>query len=228
MGYLEIFYFIFYLSILSACIAVALSLRKELDTPFKLIRLLLLCSITFDLTGNILNFLFSYSIPYRGVLYRLIEFIILIQFYKLSLHRKSSWILFLQFAIPAILIGLFGLSSTPFRILNSIIFTLCGIYYFYTILRDMHDEQLLKKPLFWCNVAFLVYFTGSLFLFLIFDPLAKNNEASAVLSYSFHNILAIGKNILLAYAFWLWGNKESTIKTMLSTSDKSSPTNGRK
>ncbi|UII33681.1 hypothetical protein LVD17_07600 [Fulvivirga ulvae] len=57
-------------------------------------------------------------------------------------------------------------------------------------------------PLFWVNSAILLYFSGVLFLFLFFEPLAKVNEASAVISYMFHNVLLVLKNVLFAVGFW--------------------------
>ena len=66
----------------------------------------------------------------------------------------------------------------------------------------MTIEKLTNLPLFWINSALLVYFSGSLFLFLSFEPLGKLHETAALVSYMFHNLMGVIKNVLLGLGFW--------------------------
>lgn len=144
-------------------------------------------------------------IRYTGPIFRLLELTILLEYYGKVLEIKTSLIArrILQLSLLLCFPLLFDLTSTPIRTTSTIVFSLLATSFFLKMITEMKVTNPLRYPLFWVNSAFLVYFSGSVFLTLFFDSLARLHEISAVLSYIFHNTLGLTKNILIAIAFWI-------------------------
>lgn len=65
----------------------------------------------------------------------------------------------------------------------------------------MKIQNLLSFPVFWINSALLIYFSGSIFISIFFELLGRLSEGTAIISYMFHNILGLAKNVLIGWAF---------------------------
>ena len=186
-----------------AFFSLLLGLRSR-DKELAPLKWMLVASVTSDLTFSIPFDYFDIYIPYTGLVYRAAEFILLIEFYFLVFRKRLSiklkWLS--QLLVPVTLIALTSFEATPLRITNSILFSILSTLWFLKIIREMSVGILTNLPVFWMNSAFLLYFSGSLFLFLLFEPLGKLHETSAIVSYMFHNLLGVIKNILLGVGFW--------------------------
>lgn len=90
------------------------------------------------------------------------------------------------------------------RWVQGIVTLLYCIYFFYTLFDDANVDDLLKYPFFWMASGMLIYFSGTLFLFII-----ENNRANGEDSYfvHVHGILNFILNTSYAYTLWL-GSKQ--------------------
>lgn len=79
--------------------------------------------------------------------------------------------------------------------LSSILYVVFSILYFFRLLRFPMDISLTKVPMFWLNTGVLVYYSGTLILFLVVDSVISRESdlfiASWVLNALF-NIVLLG------------------------------------
>lgn len=202
---------IFLISLTTAGIALGFAFLARPTNALKAILLILLISFAADLLNAIRDFILNMYIPHIGTTYRLLEFVVLLQFYKLlfPIQWNSYWVRILQVSVPLLFIFILPFESTPLRIINSVLFSIYAIFYFRKLILEMQIVDPLKLPEFWVNSAILLYFSGSLFVFLFFDLLAERNTISAVSSYIIHNLFLIMKNVMFAIAFWKARNLDS-------------------
>lgn len=69
------------------------------------------------------------------------------------------------------------------------------LLYFRFLLNHLPETFIHRIPMVWVSISFLVYFSGNLFLFILFT-------SSTPGSWILHNMLNITKNILLFVALW--------------------------
>ena len=187
---------------------IGLIIRKQMESTLKPVIFLILISLITELISlillyNYINNMFVFNI------YGIIEVILLIEFYKRFLNQ------FFQSKVHLILIALFTLLfvyntflSHKFKNIDiistsieSIIFILYALISFYFILKNLVFENLYHTPFFWINTAFLLYFSGNLFLFT-FSSYLENHESTYVKLYLIHSILNILTYILISIGFW--------------------------
>lgn len=99
--------------------------------------------------------------------------------------------------------GLSSYASVP-RTLESIIFTIYAILYFYTILKEGHGFVTEKDAMFWFNGGILFYFAGSLLFFSLSSYILEH--ASLDLQRNLFVtpvILNIVQKLLFAIAIWV-------------------------
>ncbi len=177
---------------------------KYSNKELLLIKWMLCISVISDVTFAVPFYFLKSYIPYTGLIYRVAEFVLLVEFYFLvfgkNFPNKLKWLS--QLLIPVAVITFTSVDATPLRITSSILFSILSTLWFLKIIREMSVGILTNLPVFWMNSAFLLYFSGSLFLFLLFEPLGKLHETSAIVSYMFHNLLGVIKNILIGVGFW--------------------------
>ena len=180
----------------------ALSFKSK-NPIYRPLKLLLLCSLLADVSFRVAFHLFDYYVL-SGPIYRILELIIVIELYYTFFDvKKLKWLKLLMQTLPPLVLTIIEpLDSGPVRTTSSIIFSILATFYFVKITRELKVETLTAYPIFWINSGFLIYFAGSLFLFLLFEPLGKLHETSAIVTYMFHNFLGISKNILLGIAFY--------------------------
>ena len=206
MNYLSIFWIIFFISLATTGVAFILVYPKKIN-QLKFLKYLIFISFLADLTQAISYNLLRFYIPNIGATYRMVELIILLEFYVQLLKNKHHALIARVLALLAIIlfVVILPFESTPIKITSSIVFSVYALLYFRKTIVEMKIDNPLNDPLFWSNSAILLYFSGCLFLFLFFDPLAELHKMSAVISYMFHNILLIARNILIVIAFFKAG-----------------------
>lgn len=87
-----------------------------------------------------------------------------------------------------------------FRSVCTIVFAL---YYFYWLLRELPTSQLQKLPMFWINSAYMVFASGTLFLYVFTSYLVNVMENDLLIYWSFHNILGIIEILMIIVALWM-------------------------
>ncbi|ELR69032.1 hypothetical protein C900_05517 [Fulvivirga imtechensis AK7] len=206
--------------LLSSGIAFFIGLRQSAGT-LRVVVIYLLVSFLSDLIFRIAYIFFDFYIK-TGVFFRLVEFVLLIEFYSLILQLKKLTIFkrFIQVISVVLYIVIFEFDLTLMRTTNSVFFSLLSTGFFIKMIMEMKVNDPLKFPLFWINAAFLVYFSGSVFFSLSFDILGRLHEMSAVLSFGFHNTLGLAKNILIAIAFWISYKHSDWDKSLLEIKER--------
>jgi len=119
----------------------------------------------------------------------------------------KSWLRILIFSFGAIFLLLLVLEvvqisslesinpySRKFEALSLVFLAVIG---FLHLLQHAETTRIVSLPHFWLLVAILVYFSGSLFLFLFSEFLAKESLVYFGIVYSIHSVLNIFFNILL-------------------------------
>lgn len=66
----------------------------------------------------------------------------------------------------------------------------------------MPSERVYKLPLFWIAFGVLVYYGGTLFLFLFNNYLIERLPQSHQTIWILHNLLNVTKNVFLVAALW--------------------------
>jgi len=74
--------------------------------------------------------------------------------------------------------------------------------YFYRTLQDLPTMEIHKDPTIWIVIAALVYYSGTIFLFIVSNYFLKFDVSMHAVLWAFHNVLNIVKNILFATALW--------------------------
>lgn len=147
---------------------------------------------------------------YAGDLYRLTEFtLLLILYYKILGNPR----MFKTYLILGLLYILFFVSNLLFlqqekinsytNTISALIFIVLAVGFFYKLMQDLPALQIYQLPMFWINVAILVYFSGNLFLFILSHYLVAIMKDNLMVYWSFHNGLSILKNILFTVGFYM-------------------------
>ena len=208
---LETFLFIANSSTASALLAILIGLTRLafLSRELKLLLILAGVSFTCDMAALFHNEL-GISVNYFGDTYRLAEFILLlILYYKVFNNPKWFWI-FLSLALSCILFFFFNVIFLQQEKINSYsdsisacVFIVLAVLFLYKLMKDLPTLEVYRLPMFWVNVAVLLYFAGNLFLFIISNYLVTVLKDKLLIYWTFHNFLGITKNILFAVGFYM-------------------------
>lgn len=102
-----------------------------------------------------------------------------------------------------------GLSGFNSNILtaSSVVFIIYAFTFFHQLLSDVREIKLEQMFIFWFNCAVIMYFGANIFIFSTISFLIKTDYDQALLSWAFHNIFNIIKNLILAWALYVfWKN----------------------
>ncbi len=135
-------------------------------------------------------------------LYGIFEALLLFLFYGIVLEKSKKWII-----VIGIVFTLFYIYdaiwiepdqfNTIGRSVESFIMIVLSLTLFYQFFRKEDDIFLDKSPLFWINIGILIYFSGALFSFVMSSVILTSK-----LSWVFHNISNILKNVFIAIGLW--------------------------
>jgi len=99
--------------------------------------------------------------------------------------------------------NIYQFNSTAWS-LNVIFLLGFGLRYLYKIYQDLESTQLEQSPLFIIDTGLLVYFSGSLFTYILGSEILSRQSAgffsNAWVIQSFSNI---SKNVMVSYGLWL-------------------------
>lgn len=203
LEYLSVF-----LSITTGVVCVLLFKRQQKVLKILSTFLILMLAIQFVvmyLNLNRINNLFLFH------LYTPIEFGLLSIILSLINSRKKTKLIINGICILFILFCIFSaLFIEPLSAFNSIargiegvLAIVLSIYFFYALFNDDDTKDLLKYPYFWLFSGWLIYFSGTFFLFMY-----ANNQGIATLTYPIiHSVLNIFLNLVYIYVLWLGSRK---------------------
>jgi len=192
-------YIITYGSVFSPVIPL-IFVRRWKTNYLKIITIFIIVSFATDLSfASILRGETNYVLLQ---LYGLIETFILVVFYSSVLDIKRKW-----FVLIGTVFSLFYISdslwfeadqfNTIGRSVESLIMIVLSLSLFYQFFTKEDDIFLEKSPLLWINIGILIYFSGALFSFVMSSVIL-----STKLSWIFHNISNILKNVFIAIGLW--------------------------
>lgn len=193
--------------LLPATVAV-IAFKKQV-APLKTLSFLLFAGIVVEIFARILIHYKQPNLPLLHV-YVVVEFILIGWMYQLYLHKLYS-----RYVIPVIIVAfsLFSIINSVFiqsiftfnshaRAIENLLIIILALSYFYKMLKELKVRYLEKHPMFWINSGILIYFSGSLFLF-IFSNYGIIDKSIARLTWIFHAFLNIFINIFYAIGLWL-------------------------
>lgn len=94
--------------------------------------------------------------------------------------------------------------------LTGVILICTALYFFYVLMKELPAERVQSLPLFWIAIAVLVYYGGTIFVFLfnnyILTQLTKQHPSMWVV----HNVINTSKNMLFFIALWVSAQQDST------------------
>jgi hypothetical protein len=115
----------------------------------------------------------------------------------------GSIVLVAVFAIadPIFIENIASMNTIP-RFINSILLIVLSMLFFYKIFIDMKIFPLGSHPMFWINTGILIYFSGTLFLFIFSNSLMEQSDQTYWESWIIHSILNILLNLFFAIGLW--------------------------
>jgi len=175
----------------------------------KMIGVLVLITVISEFAINFLSSQEINSLPALH-LFTAVQFVLLVYILGKALSPLYSIrllnnliILFILFVfIDAIFLSGINNFSTYSRPLASLILIFLVLSFFYNTLKELKIESLDKEPVFWLNIGVLLYFSGSLFIFLFTNYFQASNEALLTL-WGIHAIFNIILNFTYAIALWI-------------------------
>ncbi len=110
------------------------------------------------------------------------------------------------FLVMVVVNGIWGDGFTNFnphaRALQALLVLFFVLSYFYRTLREMKITQLERDPLFWVSTGLLLYFSGSLLIFIVSNSITTS-PAIMFTVWGIHSLLNILLNIFLAISLWV-------------------------
>jgi hypothetical protein len=86
-----------------------------------------------------------------------------------------------------------------------------SLSYFYYLIRELPEENLLKFPMFWINTAVIFFFSGTFILSLMVDYIVSVLKNDLAGFWTFRNFFRFTYCCVLAYAGWI--NLRSILKS---------------
>jgi len=208
---LDTAYFIAKLSTASTLIPFFLGLARfrSISSELKLLLVLTGASFACDM-ASLYHAKLGIGNNYIGDAYRLIEFTLLLIIYYRAFNNPKIFRVFLVlavlyvlfFTLNVILLQQEKINSYTYVILAGV-FVVLAVLFFYKLMKDLPTLEVYRLPMFWINVAVLVYFAGNLFLWIVSHYLVTVMNDNLRVYWSFHNFLNIFKNILFAVGFYV-------------------------
>lgn len=141
-------------------------------------------------------------------IYNGFSIIILGSIYFYATGKRYKVVLFITgLCVAFFLFNLFYLQKTEIdsysKTVNSFAVMSFAIFYFFRLIIELPERSVQKIPMFWFNTGFLIYYSGSLLLFLITSYLVTVEQSDLLTFWTFHNILSIVEHLIILYGLQL-------------------------
>ncbi len=136
-----------------------------------------------------------------GNAYLLVQSLVFLMIYQDALKMRPAITYLLGGAYTVAFVANYFFVQGPYVVnsysivLSSVGFILFSLIYFRQLLINLPETFVHRVPMVWVNSSVLIYFSGNLFTFMLFNYLMSS-------IWILHNILNIIKNILLFVAVW--------------------------
>lgn len=202
-------YFLYYgaylLPMLVLSVVVLLNFQKYPKT-LKFLGILILFSFSLDLINVVLAFFRINNYPFH-YLWTLVEIICMHLIYYHLIESKTfrsfikvNGLLFVSIWIFSSFISTsFNGFSYNIQAIFSLFYIIYSLYFFFQLFNNPVTVNLKDYPYFWMNSGFLIYFSGTIFLFLFEMQIVEETGKSM---WIVHNIVATLKNLALILTLW--------------------------
>lgn len=187
------FYHVFYYVLLITVSLLCLFLFANAQKPFKLLSILIVCTLLSELTAKYVAFVLykSNSIVYH--FFVPVEFFIYVliykQFFSETKWNRVLWICFAVLVLAEILNTIFlqpfKVTSTNILLLESLLLVFFSLSLFIKIRETAEYEDLLKEGVFWFNSAVLFYYAFSILAWGFHSIKVYQLENPPMLIYNF-------------------------------------------
>lgn len=179
-----------------------MSLRSwRTDRVARLVGYITAFSFLFDLTAFVLGWYRVNTYPI-GNAFLLLQTILFLLIYRDALKIRKYLFYGIGGTYALFFIVNFFLIQGPFMVnsyatvVGSVGFIVLSLMYFRQLLNNLPETFVHRIPMVWVNIAALIYFSGNLFLFMLYNYMATMEN------WILHNMLNITKNVLLFVAVW--------------------------
>lgn len=195
-------------SVIIPTIIVFIKFRFGNDTQ-KWISVLVLITLLGEVLLNVLVRYYDNNLPVLHF-FTVCQFVLFVLIFEKALiplfppvFFKSLIIGFLIFAFfDAFLFnGLKNFNSNS-RPLSSFILIFLALSFFYKTLKELKIKYLEKEPVLWLSIGVILYFSGSLFIFIFTNYVRNSNEVLLTL-WGIHAIFNIVLNLSYSAALWV-------------------------
>lgn len=121
---------------------------------------------------------------------------------KINWHKYLLFLFVLFAAINLFFVQSINSFNSYSSYLGAVLLITFSLVYLYRLLRDLPTIDIYKFPPLWVVFAILIYYGGTLFLFLFNNYLLSLSIVSHKAIWILHNSLNILKNLLFALALW--------------------------
>lgn len=177
----------------------------KLSKTFKFILYLLISSVLADCISLILISNGINSWPVVN-LYFIVQFIFLYLVFTQSIKSKVLQLFFYTFIIFCLVNYSVIQSPLKFNSISSysgaLFMLVLALSYLYRLFWNLPVERVQDLPMLWIAFAVLIYFGGTLFLFLFNNYLIDNEPGTHQAIWVLHNMLNVSKNVFLSIALW--------------------------
>jgi len=167
---------------------------RYLDKVSKIIGLFLIVSALSDLIQWLLPMwgINNISVVHIFVIINIIFFSII--YYLAFFNGFVKWLTIILCSLALIVAVYFTKDIDAYpsesNTASSIVFIILSLIYFFQILSRQEFVHIEKQGLFWFNAAVLFYFSINIFLFMLFNRIPKEQQASAYIINNITNIIA--------------------------------------
>ncbi|TGE29670.1 hypothetical protein [Hymenobacter metallicola] len=135
------------------------------------------------------------------------------------IRRRFSWAIgaFIAIALVQVIFlrGLYA-SNTYARVAQSILLSGASLVYFEQTLQELRNIRLNHDPMFLVSTGVLIYFAGSLMVYVLEDSMYAQKQYDQVwIMYSIQFILLIVFNFLLALALYRTGQNAKRVNLLI-------------
>jgi hypothetical protein len=166
----------------------------------------LAASVTADFT---VFFLHGMTRNYAASIYNMIAFSIISAIYYHAVGKQNKKVfttlsvVFVLFALVNVLFIQRSSINSYTLIFQSIVIICYSLYYFYWLIRELPTAQLHLLPMFWINSAYILFFSGNLFLFVFTSYLVNVLNNDLLVYWTLHNVLGIIESVMIIVALWM-------------------------
>jgi hypothetical protein len=201
-----------YFSLLSQALPIVLLMKAFNRQPsvMKWLAIIFMISLTSDIAGGLVYFITRSSTNFISTTYILVSTPVISFFFFKAIGYKS---LKMPLTVINILYVIFGIVNFFFiqktainsysLMITSVIIIGLSITFFFMLLKELPAQQLHTMPLFWIVSGFFFSYSGKLVVFTTTHYLVTYIKDNLIFVWSFHNLLSIIANLLIAYGTWL-------------------------